>query len=171
MEIKAKFTPMKQDDQKGEFLGSLNTLWAQWLVLSMGILIVAVCILFYLVSGDINYLTITFLIIVMWGGIIWLYSRLREVKMYEDKFIIRNLFGSTEVNFQDFEGLQKGLLPMILEIKFKGNRTYPFLLSHSTLIKGILSFNSNEMMERLSQEVNDHFGPGSRNDINLPNQE
>lgn len=155
---------MKQTDYKGKYLGSLNTIRAQWLVLFMGILMVGVCTLVYLVSGDINYLTMAFLIIVMWGGIIWSYSRLREVKMYKDTFIIRNLFGSIEMNFQDFEGLQDGLLPMIFEIKFKGNRTYPFLLSHSMLIKGIFSLNSNEMIEHLRKEVDIHFEPGIENE-------
>jgi predicted metalloprotease len=68
------------------------------------------------------------------------------------------------MNFQDFEGLQDGLLPMIFEIKFKGNRTYPFLLSHSMLIKGIFSLNSNEMIEHLRKEVDIHFEPGIENE-------
>ncbi len=163
---------MKQDDQTGEFLGSPNIYWAQWLVLSTGILFAVACTLFYLVSDNVNYLNVALLTVIIWTGLIWWYSRLREVRMYEDKFIIRNLFGSMEIDRQDYEELQEGILPVIFELKFKGNRTYPFLLSHSTLIRGFLSFNSKEIVERLSQAVDDHFGTekGKETDT-LPGQE
>ena len=87
-------------------------------------------------------------------------SRLREITMTKDKFIIRNMFGAKEIDHQAYKGLQEGIWPGILEIKFE-ERTYPFSVSQRTLLRGIFSLRSTEMLDQLTKEVQDHFQPES----------
>ena len=102
--------------------------------------------------------------VVVWGGFLWLSTRLREIRMTKDKFIIRNMFGSTEIYYGAYKGLQKGIWPSIFEIKFS-DRTYPFSIRHHTFIWGF--FRSNEVLDLLTKEVEDHFNPKSDGDTQI----
>ncbi len=156
---------MKQVDQSVKYLGHSDMYWAQWLVLSIWLLFAAGCVLIYFVYGNINNLYVALMAVIMCGGFSWLHTRLREVRMDEDKFVIRNIFGRDEIDYQDFEGMQEGVLPWIYEIKFKGERTYPFMLklSYHGFDKRFFSLYPKDLSDDLTKQANDHFGLGSEN--------
>ena len=109
---------------------------------------------FWLVSGNNNYLYILLFGVLGWGGIFLLYSKLNDISLIKEKFLIKNLFHKLEIEKSEFVAIQKTFLsPWVFKLIFKKAGSFYFMTDYKMLVKGLSSFDLDFITNKLRNEI------------------
>lgn len=75
-----------------------------------------------------NALKILIFGLLIWSPIIYVYSRLFEVGIQNDKIVIRNLVKKVVLNKEDYIRIDYTYFPLVFKIRFKNNISYHFII-------------------------------------------
>ena len=112
---------------------------------------------YWLISGNNMYLYILLFGVLGWGSIFLLYSKLNDISLINEKFLIKNLFYQLEIDKSDFVEIQKTFLsPWVFKLVFQKSRRFYFMTHYKTLPKGLSSFDLDFLTKKLSNEIDNN---------------